>query len=203
MERKEVRRTVKDYFKEKGFMSSKSCMYKIFDDDYLVGIDLDTAGFMKAYQMACFAIYLPEENLFPLTGFGELRRLFWFPETPGADIVFPAPDESPADDMTFYFEYELYTKEQFLNYLDANYNQVVTLLLDKEYGLNIYRNNWRKFAALRNDKNRIIKLCHRTGLDPQEIFDFIDWFDNKGGRYLRIPPEEYKDYFRKYMNKQE
>lgn len=199
MDRNEARKVLKKYFTNKGYLSQKSCLYKVFDEDYLVGISMESAGFMKAYQINCFAIYLPDESVFPLTGFGEISKTFWFPEDPSVALTFSGPDNSfLRDGLTLYFEYEKYSAVQFQEYLDANYDQFVVLLMDKNYGLNCFRNNWLRFARFSHNENRVKKICQRAGLNPQDIFDYLDWYYNKGGRLRRTAPED-QHFFRQYL----
>lgn len=199
MERKEFRKCVKDFFKSKGYSQQKSTMYKIFDDDYLIGIHSDPSSYCKGYRIISFAIFLPDDTLFPLCGFGEVRKNFLFPIQPGDEIDYNRTYNVLPPEITTTFEYEKYTTDQLMHYLDANYSASVTQLMDKNYGLEYYRNDWRHFGNFWNDEHRIKKICQRAGIEPQDVLDYLEWYYNQGGRFRRTAPEDQK-YFRELFN---
>jgi len=200
MERKEFRKQVKDFFKRKGYSSQKSFMYKIFDDDYMIGIGLDPSSYSKGYRITAFANYLPDDSIFPLrVPNGELRELFVFPINPGDELnITPGPMPLFSTGLTDVFEYEKYTPEQLEYYLSVNFDVCVSLLMDKEYGLNTFRSDWRSFGRSMYTKERIKKICLRAGIDPQDVFDYLDWYYKQNGRLRRTAPGDQK-YFRQFL----
>lgn len=173
MDRKEMRKVVKDFFKSKGFQSQNRYHYKKIDDDYLIAVDLFSAGFMKAYQIDFGAIFLPDEDKFPLTGRFDYYEICWFPEEPGDKLdLGDTPDcEFSRDNLTFYFKYEIYTPGQLEHYLEINYERFVVPMLDKNYILDYYRNHLRSLNAL--GEKTFIKMCIRAELDPKEVKEYV------------------------------
>lgn len=169
MTRKELRTFVKDKFKAQGFSAQKSYLYKIIDDDYLIGFHLDPSSYGKGYRFVCGIIYLPDELKIPLRGVFDLEWIFRFPTDPTSklDLSNYTWDRT----LETVFHYENYSIEQLETFFEINYDYFITPLFDKEYGLEMFRKDWRlmnRFAP-----KTVFKLCERASIDAQAVFKHL------------------------------
>ena len=165
MTRKELRTFVKEQFKSRGFSSEKSYLYKMLDEDYLIGFHLYPSSHCKGYTLICGIIYLPDPYKVPLRGLYDLEWSFRFPVRPGGELDLDSGPTGPA--YTTVLEYENYPLEEIEGYFAMNYEHFVLPLFDKEYGLKLLRADWRlmnRFTA-----QTVEKLCARASLDTQAV----------------------------------
>lgn len=169
MTRTELRAYIKKRFKSLGFSSEKSYLYKIIDNDYLIGFHLYPSTYCKGYSFICGIIYLPDPYKVPLRGLFDLEWNFRFPRHPGGELNLNG-HQSRTNYVTV-FEYEQYSLEDIETYFSINYNYFIAPLFDKEYGLKMFRENWRlmnRFTAQTVDK-----LCKRAGLHTQTVLEYL------------------------------
>lgn len=169
MTRTELRRYVKEKFKEKGFRSEKSYLYKILDDDYLICFHLYPSSYCKGYSFICGVIYLPDEYKIPLRGLLDLEWCFRFPRDMDKELELDGYQSNP--DLIAVFEYDNYTVEQLDKYFAVNYAHFVEPLFDKEYGLDCFRKDWRLMN--RFSVKTVDKLCKRAGIDTQAVLQYL------------------------------
>ncbi len=177
MERKEFRELIKKKFKSMGFKSTKSYWYKIIDDDYLVSFGLEPSTYGKLYQMCCGFCYLPDENVFPFDGYVATDREwnFLFPREAGGKLDLSEYDfnlhpGAGRNKYTVYFEYELYTEEQFEELFEINYRYIFEPMLTKGYGLDYFTVNVQHLNGITHGGNiKLKKICKILGLDVYEI----------------------------------
>lgn len=176
MEKAELRQYIKDKFKALGFQSRKSTHYKIIDNDYLIGFEMEPSTYCKGYCFTCGIIYLPDEQRMPFRGIFDLHWDFVFPWEPDGD-----PDVQRCIERKLLrriFEYEDYSIEQLDRIFEANYNYFMLPLYDKNYGLDIFRSSWRRMQYYPVPK--IEMLCKRAGLDAQEVLAFLGKVNTNG-----------------------
>lgn len=169
MTKKELRAFVKEQFKSQGFSSEKSYLYKIIDDDYLIGFHLYPSTHCKGYSFICGIIYLPDPFKIPLRGLFDLEWSFRFPVHPGGEL-----DLSNYRDGARYttvLEYENYSLEDIKKYFSMNYEHFVLPLFDKGYGLKLFRKDWRLMN--RFSTQTVEKLCKRASLDTQAVLKYL------------------------------
>ena len=170
MTRQELRAYVKDKFKKMGYQAQKSYLYKVFDDDYLIGFYLEPSSYVKGYAFVCGIIYLPDELCMPFRGVFDLQWEFQFPCKPEEKLDLSTYPENPK--LCRVFEYEKFTLEQLEKVFEVNYEYFMVPLLDKNYGLDIFRSNWAVFN--RFDTQSILKICQRAGIDSEKVFRYLE-----------------------------
>lgn len=169
MTKKELRAFVKKQFISQGFSAEKSYLYKIIENDYLIGFHLYPSTYCKGYSFICGIIYLPDPLKIPLRGLFDLEWHFRFPVHSSADF-----DLSNTQDVTQYttvLEYENYTQEDINAYFSLNYEHFIIPLFDKEYGLKMFREDWRLMN--RFSSQTVDKLCKRASLDTQIVLKYL------------------------------
>ena len=181
MTRQELRAWIKAKFKAMGYQQHKSYLYKVFDDDYVVGFDLYPSSYCKAYSFECWIIYLPDEIKFPPNGKADLFWTFRFPADPSS--VLELDNYQNDRNLNWLFEYEKYSIEQLEEWFEINYNFFMLPLMDKNYGLDIFRMHWRDHM-IRFAPENVIKICDRAGLDKQEVAEYLDGCSNSIREYL-------------------
>lgn len=165
MTRKELRAFVKEKFKQQGFSSEKSYLYKILDEDYLIGFHLYPSTYCKGYSFVCGIIYLPDPFKIPLRGLFDLEWNFRFPIDPESKLDLSHYQRNTQ--LKTVFEYEKYTVAQLEEFFSQNYDYFVLPLFDKEYGLKMFREDWRlmnRFSA-----QTVRKLCERASIDTESV----------------------------------
>lgn len=165
MEKKELKEFIRVKFKELGFQKRKDYYTKTLDGDYLIGFYLYPSSYTKGYQFCCGIIYLPNEFKMPFHGLCDLDWNFRFPFKPGTELDFNQ------DPLAYVFEYEYYTVEQLERIFAQNYERYMLPLYDKEYGLELFRQDWRRLR--RHSPQTIAGLCKRMGVDYDEVMDFL------------------------------
>lgn len=169
MTRNELRGYVKKWFNSRGFQSQKSYLFKVLDGDYLLGFYMEPTGLSKAYMFTCGIIYLPDNIKLPFHGVFDLQWDFIFPWEPNDEFDIHLCLERQK--YRGVFKYEDYSIEQLEEILTQNYNYYITPLFDKEYGLCLFRDDWRLMN--RFSVQSIEKLCNRAGLDVAEVRAFL------------------------------
>lgn len=169
MTKAELNEFIKNKMKSLGYQTRKSYFYKIIDNDYLIGFFLDSTGRSRGYYFICGIIYLPDDIKMPINGIFDLEWKFIFP--------WEATDEFDIQkclDNKLYkkvFEYEAYSLAQLEVIFAKNYAYFMNRLSDKEYGLNLFRNNWNRMN--RFSVQSINKICERAGLDTQSVLEHL------------------------------
>ena len=169
MTKPELKDFIKDKFKSLGYQSRKSYFYKIVDEDYLIGFFLDPTGRTKGYYFICGIIYLPDSIKMPINGLFDLEWKFIFPWEPTSEF-----DVEKCLDTKLYkkvFEYEAYNLEQLEIIFSKNYAYFIDRLLDKEYGLDLFRKNWNRMN--RFSAHSVDKICKRAGLDTDSVLKYL------------------------------
>ena len=175
MTRKELRSFVKDKLKAEGFISQNRYLYKIIDEDYLIGIHLDPSTYCKGYGLVCGVIYLPDELKFPLCGRYDLQWTFCFPRNVGQKLDLTKYEDDTS--LTTVFEYENHSVEQFEEYFELNYERFIVPLFNKEFGLEMFRKDWRLMN--RFSVQTVNKLCQRASLDTQTVLKYLGKMPHK------------------------
>lgn len=160
---------IKHRFVTLGFCCRKNIFYKIYDDDYLIAFELISTGRSKGYYFTCGVIYLPDEMKMPVHGIYDLQWDFIFPWESGFDFDLHVCIKSKRYRRVF--EYEKYTLQELEKILDENIEYFMAPLLDKNYALDIIRNDWR--IMKRFSKPSIDKLCKRAGLDTNIVLHYL------------------------------
>lgn len=169
MTKNELRTFIKEKFKSQGFSSQKSYLYKTIDDDYLIGFHLYPSTYCKGYSFVCGIIYLPDPFKIPLRGIYDLEWSFRFPVHPGGELDLKKYQDGAR--FTTVFQYENYSTEDLEVYFSMNYEHFITPLFDKEYGLQLLREDWHimnRFAP-----QTIDKLCKRASLNTQIVLEYL------------------------------
>ena len=169
MTREELNKFIKGKLTSLGYKTKKSYFYKIIDEDYLIGFCLDSTGRTKGYYFICGIIYLPDEIKMPFRGIFDLEWKFIFPwEASGEFDIKKCLDDKL---YKIVFEYEAYSLEQLEVFFSKNYAYFIDRLSDKEYGLDLFRNNWNRMN--RFSVQSIDKICKRAGLDTDSVLKHL------------------------------
>jgi len=169
MTKSELRTYVREKFKSKGFQSQKSYLYKIIDDDYLIGFHLYPSSYCKGYRFICGIIYLPDPFKIPLRGLFDLEWVFRFPVDSGSKLDLSKYEGNTQ--LTTVFEYENYSLAQLEEYFMMNYEHFITPLFNKEFGLELFRSDWRLMN--RFSVQTVDKLCQRASLDTKSVLKYL------------------------------
>ena len=70
------------------------------------------------------------------------------------------------------FEYEKYSLSQLEQIFEANYAYFIEPLLDKEYGLNLFRSNWNRMEH--KSISKIHMICKRAGINEDAVLSFLN-----------------------------
>ncbi len=170
MDKTDVRKYIKEKFKTLGFQSKRKWHYRIYDGDYLIGFELEPSTLCKGYCFTCGIIYLPDELRMPFHGIFDFHWDFIFPWEPDADCDVQSCINSKL--FRRVFVYEEYSVEQLDKIFNANYDYFIKPLMSKEYGLNLYREDWRRLESY--PKSKIEMICSRAGINTQEVLRFLD-----------------------------
>ena len=165
MTKNELRAFVKEKFKQLGFSSQKSYLYKIIDDDYLIGFHLYPSSYCNGYKFICGIIYLPDSFKIPLRGLYDLEWTFRFPV--GSSSKLDLSQYQRNAHLTTVLEYEEYSLAQLEEFFAANYEHFILPLYDKEYGLKMFREDWHLMN--RFSVQTVQKLCNRASLDTESV----------------------------------
>lgn len=169
MTKADLKTFIKSKLKSLGYQQRKAYFYKMIDDDYLISFYLDPTGRSKGYYFICGIIYLPDDIKMPVNGIFDLEWKFIFPWEPTSEF-----DVAKCLDDKLYkkvFEYEAYSLEQLDVIFSQNYMYFIDRLSDKEYGLELFRNNWTLMN--RFSVKSISKICKRAGLDVLSVLKYL------------------------------
>lgn len=169
MTKEELKKYISRKMKLLGYQTRKSYYYRIIDEDYLIGFCLEPTGRSKGYYFICGIIYLPDSIKMPINGIFDLEWKFVFPWEPIGEF-----DIEKCIDNKLYkkvFEYEAYSLEQLEELFSVNYAYFIERLSDKEYGLDLFRNNWKRMN--RFSVQSIDKICKRAGLDTAAVLKYL------------------------------
>ena len=169
MNRKELRTWVKNRFLSIGFSAYKSFLYKIFDDDYLIGFYLEPTGYGKEYEFVYGISYLPdnEQNILQEHHF-DITMAFNFPWEPDDPL---AANCIKNNIPNWALAYERYTLEEFIDLFEKNFAVHIEPFFDKTLGLKMFHKNWNLFKGKSDD--RLIFLCTRAGLNILEVCNYL------------------------------
>ena len=140
---------------------------KVIDDDYLIGFYLYPSTYCKGYDFVCGIIYLPDELKIPLRGLFDLEWAFRFPIDPSDKLELS--DYYGNRKLTTVLKYEKYTIEQLDLFFGINYDYFIKPLYNKEFGLDMFRHDWRLMN--RFSVQTINKICHRASIDAQMVLE--------------------------------
>lgn len=172
MTRQELRSYIKKKFKALGFQADRKYFYKIYDNDYLVGFYLNPDSCSKGYMFNCGIIFLPDDEFFPLTGYFDYPKQFFFPFDLNIPIDYSAyPDRRKIGPSILLFEYEKYTLEQLEYYFSKNYDIFIKPFENKDYVYDLYRKDWRLMRHF--EPQKVAMICERANLDKKDVFDFL------------------------------
>ena len=176
MEKKEFQQIFKSYMKGLGFKTKRNRCYKYLDDDYLIAVWLDHYPFDKAYYVCYGAVYMPDEYMLPHTDLGDWESRFEFTTDPNDDLnsydIVYSKDRYSRKELVEYFEYDIRTEDDFIRSMDINMREKFSFLYDKEYVINLYRENWILFRMIPYEiVRKIATLC---GYDPEEVIKIRD-----------------------------
>ncbi|MBQ3128700.1 MAG: hypothetical protein IJC13_06655 [Clostridia bacterium] len=175
MEKKEFQKIVRTRLKKEGFMVKGNYAHKILDDDYLIGVEMDHHPFCKGYFIYYGVIYLPDDIKFPpFKGFFDWRNRFDFTKDPKDDLNnYPLEEhingfiDYDEDSLERYFEYDIRTGEDLAIQLDINIKKKLSSVYDKEFALNIYRDNTDSLARL--PELTVAKILDLYDIDRDKI----------------------------------
>ncbi len=164
MEKREVQKFIKNKMKELGFRSRGNGLYKILDDNYLIGIYMDHHPYCKGYFIEYGVIYLPDDEKMPFRGDFDWSSRFFFTTDPEDDLSKYHFDVDEADENFYkkifdYFEYDVFTLEELDAQLDLNIKKLLPALLDKNFVLEFYKKKLSVFTTLSTKTQ--IKLIKR------------------------------------------
>ena len=164
MEKKEVQKFIKNKMKELGFRSRGNGLYKILDDNYLIGIYMDHHSYCKGYYIEYGVIYLPDDEKMPFRGDFDWSSRFFFTTDPEDDLSKYHFDVDEVDEDSYgkiieYFEYDVFTLEELDAQLDLNIKKLLPALLDKNFVLEFYKKKLSVFTTLSTKTQ--IKLIKR------------------------------------------
>lgn len=180
--------------KELGFRSRGNGLYKILDDNYLIGIYMDHHSYCKGYYIEYGVIYLPNDEKMPFRGDFDWSSRFFFTTDPEDDLSkyhfdVDEIDEDSYENITVYFEYDVFTLEELDAQLDLNIKKLLPALLDKNFVLEFYKKELSAFTTLSTKAQiKLIKLGNynldivnkersRRGLSPLVIeWKIVNWF---------------------------
>jgi len=112
---------------------------------------------------------LPDPYKIPLRGLFDLNWEFRFPVHPGGKL--DLKNKQNCGCSTTLFEYEKYSLGDLDSYFNMNYNHFVAPLFDKEFGLQMLREDWRLMNIF--SVQTIDKLCKRAHLSTQAVLDYL------------------------------
>ncbi|MDO5576217.1 MAG: hypothetical protein Q4F84_03995 [Fibrobacter sp.] len=185
MKKKDVQKLVKDKMQQLGFTSiktSKNAHYKIFNNNYLVGIHLEHHPYCKGYFIDCGVIYLYDEQKEKFTGCNfDYGKGFLFTKESEDNLKNYNLEDRQDDNLTDYFEYDIRSQEEFEEALDTNLKFYLGKFYNQQYLLNLFSNDLSLFRAISDDFAN--KMLYLTGVDKVIVdkirdTDAIEFFKN-------------------------
>lgn len=184
MEKKEVRKLFRSKMKKLGFSVNAGYYFKILDEDYLISMYLDASPYGGRYYVEYSVLYLPDDERMPYEGFCDWHSRFVFTKDPTDDLSkysiesLKKMDENVVD----YFDYELWDLEHLDRALDENIERKFSKLYDKEYVLDLYREDLQLFVV--RPEKTMRKLMSRGGFDENEVWRLRKIWENGGFWFL-------------------
>ncbi len=174
MEKKELQKFVKSKLKPLGFRSHGNYIYKTISDNYRAGIYLDHHPFCKGYFIEYGGRYFlntdGESPFFPPFDWEE-RFLFTIDPAEDLSKYIHEPDcrlvRAPGAKLVDYFEYDVRTLEDFERQFDCNMSELFEKVLDEQFILNKFREDWISLSIL--PAKTVEKITKLAGLDFDEV----------------------------------
>lgn len=175
MEKKRIQQLFRNHMKGLGFNCRGNYSHKFLDDDYLIGVFLDHHSYAKAYYVEFGVIYEPDEKRLPFSGWCDWDARFLFTANQEEDL-----EQYPIEILKLkakgklidWFEYDVRSENEFITQLQINIEKRLSLLYDKEYVLNLYRENWVLFRMIPYET--VYKIARLAGIDADEAIAFRD-----------------------------
>lgn len=175
MTKEDFQRVVKEKMKELGFSSRRGKYYMKVDADYVIGVSLDHSPYTHGYYVEYGALFLPDEKRWPFKGWYDWDSRFKFTGSGRIELsdlhpgIYGDYDDQLVRECA---EYEGRSEKNLAHELEVNYEKCIIPLLNKEFVLNDYRNNWIKFRGMPCDK--IEKICRLADLNYDEVMRIRD-----------------------------
>lgn len=169
MEKKIFQKIVKDRLKIAGFKIKGNNCYKLWSEDYIIGVTLDHDPYSSGYFIEYGVVYLPDDGKFPFRGFYDWDDRFLFTKEANGDLEQFIINKMEYDEetLTDCFEYEDRTSEDLSKQLEINMQKKLALLENKEFVLRYYSDNLDMLAIL--PEQTIEKLLNLYNYDRTEI----------------------------------
>lgn len=172
MTKDDVKQLLRRKMKRENFHARNGRYFKKLDDTYLIGVWLDHHPFCEAYYIEYGAVYLPDSIKMPFKGWCDWDFRFVFPNESDDHLHSYPIEDLNVDGLIDYFDYSIGTPEMLSESLDQNIARRLSLLYNKEYVLNLYRNNWILFRMVSYDT--VDKICRLAGLDRNKVYEIRD-----------------------------
>ena len=184
MEKKEVRKLFRSKMKKMGFSVNAGYYFKILKEDYLISMYLDACPYGGRYYVEYSVLYLPDAERMPYEGFCDWDSRFLFTKDPMDDLSNYSIESLKVQDKNVndYFDYEFWDLAHLDRALDENIERKFAKLYDKNYILNLYREDLQQFAML--PEKTIRKLMKRGGFDEDEVWRLKKIWQSGGYWYL-------------------
>ena len=170
MEKKEFQKIFKDYMKGLGFQSKGNISWKYLSEDYMIAVMLDHSSYTTAYYITYGVVYEADKMEKPFRGKRDWSESFYFTKDPADDL-----SAYPIENLcgSFYrsligeFDYQNRSVEDFMKSFAINIEKRLQKLHDREYVLNLYREDWILFRMIPYDT--VGKIARLAGLDYEEV----------------------------------
>ena len=177
MEKKEFQKLFKEYVKKMGFSVQGNCFYKIIDTDYAITLYLDHHPYDESYFIEYGAIYEFDSTIKVSYQICWDYR-FCFTTDFNDDLnhynIEDIDKNFTRDKIVDWFDYVNRSKENFEEQMSINVQKRLSSLYDKQYVLDLYKNNWILFRGISYEKIR--KICSIAGLDYEKVIEIRNSF---------------------------
>lgn len=175
MEKSEAKHIIKSCLSPLGFQSRGNFYYKLISPDYAVGVWLDKNPYQNSYFVEYGVLFFPEKSNKPFAAGCDWRSDFFFTKEPADDLTrhlltHHAPYKNPA--LTQHLFYNEKTPEALAKEVNFNIQQRLLPVYNKEYVLQLYRDNWIYFRMISYESGQ--KICALAELDWEDVKKFRD-----------------------------
>lgn len=181
MKKEQLKRIIKNQMKELGFQYSAGKYFCYLDDSYVVGLWLEAHPYCKGFFINYGVVYLPDEDKIPFRGWCDWEDSFLFSKTPNMKIQFDLLDDYNANQnhsvLSDYIEFEEWNDEVLSKQISENFDRRFFKVFDKEYVINLYRNNWVLFRMI--PYKTVKKIASLAELNYDEVVHFRDYGGTK------------------------
>lgn len=177
MEKKEFQKLFKSYVKEMGFLSQGNCFYKLLDNDYAITLYLDHNPYDTSYFIEYGVIYEFDSTVKVSHQICWDHRFCFTAEFNDDLNDYPIEDivrYFSRDKIVDWFDYVNRSKENFEEQMSINIKKRLNPLYDKNFVLDLYKNNWILFRLISYEKTR--KIARIAGLDYEKVIEIRDSF---------------------------